>query len=129
MKALTEFIAPVVERAISQTPDEIQKKELAGEPVCFADSLSKFHRDGPLLRDQLRNLLLGGRDTIAANLSWLFYELSYHPDVYAELRAEVHKVIGTEGKSPTYEDLKKMTYLQHCLNESNSTSRLVNCVC
>ena len=64
------------------------------------------------------NLLLGGRDTIAANLSWLFYELAYHPDVYAKLREEVHNTIGTNGTAPTYADLKSMTYLQHCLKES-----------
>ena len=62
--------------------------------------------------------LLASRDTTACALSWLFYELSYHPEVYSKLRGEVLKVLGTDGK-PTYDDLKSMKYLQYCLNEGN----------
>ena len=49
----------------------------------------------------------------------MFYELSYHPEVYAKLRDEVLNTLGTNGK-PTYEDLKNMKYLQYCLNESKN---------
>jgi cytochrome P450 len=52
-------------------------------------------------------------------LSWLYYELSYHPEVYAKLREEVLSTLGIDGK-PTYEHLKSMKYLQYCLNESIS---------
>ena len=62
--------------------------------------------------------LLAGRDTSACTLSWLFYELAYHPDVYAKLREEVLSKLGSDGK-PTYENLKSMKYLQYCLSESN----------
>jgi len=57
-----------------------------------------------------------GRDTTAATLSWLFYELAYHPEFYAKLRKEVIDALGTDRRL-TYEDLKDMKYLQHCLNE------------
>jgi cytochrome P450 len=71
-----------------------------------------------MLRDQLVSTLLAGRDTTACALSWLFYELSYHPHIYAKLREEVLNTIGTDGK-PTYDDLKAMKYLQYCMNEGN----------
>jgi len=63
------------------------------------------------------NTLLAGRDTTAATLTWLFYELSFHPEFYRLLRDEVMRVLGREGK-PTYEDLKNMKFLQYCINES-----------
>ena len=60
-------------------------------------------------------------DTTACALSWLFYELSYHPKVYQKLRDEVIRTLGMDGK-PTYEDLKNMKYLQYCLNEGTISS-------
>jgi cytochrome P450 len=55
------------------------------------------------MRDHLVNILLAGRDTTAATFCWLFYEMAYHPDVYAKLTEEVLDTLGPDGK-PTYED-------------------------
>jgi cytochrome P450 len=60
-------------------------------------------------------------------LSWLYYELSYHPEIYARLREEVLSTLGKDGK-PTYEHLKSMRYLQYCLNESTSNHFPTNIV-
>ena len=117
MKILNDFIAPYVERAISRTRYEIEEKEASGDKVNFIDSLSLFTHDRKALRDQLVSTLLASRDTTANALAWLFYELSYHPEIYARLRNEVLMALGTDRK-PTYEDLKSMKYVQWCLNES-----------
>jgi len=112
---LNNFIEAFVERAI-QSRENIESKEQAGEKINFTDSLAEFTSDRHVLRDQLVSTLLAGRDTTAATLSWLFYELSYHPDVYDRLREEVLRTLGTDRK-PTYEDLKSLKYMQNCLNE------------
>ena len=127
MSVLNNFIAPYVERAVSETQADITEKEAHGEKVNFTDSLSQFTKDRIVLRDQLVSTLLAGRDTTACTLSWLTYELAYHPEVYARLREEVLRHLGTDGR-PTYEDLKSMKYMQWCLNEgipltSNPTDR------
>lgn len=116
MSVLNNFIAPYVERAVSETQADIAEKEAHGEKVNFTDSLSQFTKDRIVLRDQLVSTLLAGRDTTACTLSWLTYELAYHPEVYARLREEVLRHLGTDGR-PTYEDLKSMKYMQWCLNE------------
>lgn len=86
----------------------------------FTESLSQFTTDKKVLRDQLVNTLLAGRDTTAATLSWLFYELAFHPEAYSTLREEVLNTVGAEGR-PTYEDLKNMKFLQYCLNEGSTS--------
>jgi cytochrome P450 len=115
MVVLNNFIEPYVERAI-QTREHFDTKERMGEKINFTDSLSQFTVDRTVLRDQLVSTLLAGRDTTACTLSWLFYELSHHPDVYQTLREEVLRTLRTDGK-PTYDHLKSMKYLQWCLNE------------
>ena len=62
-------------------------------------------------------VLIAGRDTTAATLSWTVYELAHYPAVYARLRNEVLATVGAR-RGPTYEDLKSMTYLTHTLNET-----------
>jgi cytochrome P450 len=119
MDTLNNFIAPFVERAIlmSSTSAKRDLTEDETEKKTFTHSLSEFTRDRKVMRDQLVSTLLAGRDTTACTLSWLFYELSYHPEIYTKLRKEVLDTIGQHEK-PTYEDLKNMKYLQHCINES-----------
>lgn len=62
-------------------------------------------------------VLIAGRDTTAATLSWTVYELAHCPRAYARLRGEVLATVGAR-RAPTYEDLKSMTYLTHALNET-----------
>jgi len=119
MNVLNSFVEPFVERAIHESLADIEHKEQIGQKVNFTDSLSQFTKDRKVLRDQLVSTLLAGRDTTACTLSWLFYELAYHPDVYAKLREEVLNTLGLNG-TPTYEALKSMKYMQYCLNESTS---------
>lgn len=63
------------------------------------------------------NILLAGRDTTAGTLSFLFKELSAHPDIYGKLRREILEKVGSR-QAPTYDDLKNMPYLQHCISET-----------
>jgi len=115
---LNNFVEPFILRAVMQSDEQLETKQQAGRPFNFTDSLSQFTKDRIVLRDQLVNTLIAGRDTTAACLSWLFFELSYHPEVYRKLREEVLGTLGQDGK-PTYEDLKNMKFLQHCLNEGS----------
>lgn len=108
LQILNEFVEPFIERALSKSPEK--------ESGNFTEALSEFTNDRKVLRDQLVNILLAGRDTTAATLSWLFYEFAYHPEVYAKLRQEVIDTLGTD-RQPTYQDLKGMKYMQRCLNE------------
>lgn len=91
----------------------------------FTEVLAEFTAERKVLRDQLVNTLLAARDTTAAALSWLFYELAYHPEKYAKLRSEVLDVLGST-RTPTYEELKNMKYMQACINEGISPFSLPN---
>jgi cytochrome P450 len=119
IKILDDFIEPFVQRAVSHASGN--EKQSQG---TFTEALAEFTNDKKLLRDQLVNTLLAGRDTTAATLSWLFYELAYHPEVYDELRMEIINTVGNA--KPTYDDLKSMKYLRYCLNEGESILYLAN---
>ncbi|CAK7240936.1 MAG: hypothetical protein STHCBS139747_002393 [Sporothrix thermara] len=126
LRVIEEFINPFIDRALLLPPNELEKNihdsdESEGR-YTFLHALAQFTRDRKVLRDQLMAVLLAGRDTTAATLSWAIYELSKKPECVKRLRAEISQYVGFEGEAefryPTYADLKAMKYLQHVLNET-----------
>ncbi|KAF9630735.1 Cytochrome P450 [Lasiodiplodia theobromae] len=117
IQTMNEFIEPFIDRALSLSPEELEKRTKNDEGYTFLHALASYTRDRATLRDQLAAVLLAGRDTTACTLSWLFYELSNHPRVVQKLREEILRVVGDEAM-PTYEHLKSMKYLQHTINET-----------
>ena len=61
------------------------------------------------------NILLAGRDTTAATLTFAVYLLAMHPDVAKKLRREVLEVVGY-AKSPTFEDIRELKYMRAVIN-------------
>jgi cytochrome P450 len=59
------------------------------------------------LRDEVLTLLLGGYDTAANSLSWMWYLLSKNPAIAGRLRADLAPL---GGKAPTVEDLPQIPY-------------------
>lgn len=118
LKILNSFVHPYIERALRLSPDELEKKTKSDSDYTFLHALARFTRDRTVIRDQLVAVLLAGRDTTAATLSWLFHELSRHPAIVTRLRAEIAHHLGPHRRAPTYSDLKSMRYLQNTLNET-----------
>ncbi|KAI1266336.1 cytochrome P450 [Xylariaceae sp. FL1019] len=117
IKTIDDFINPYIKQALSIPPEELEKITKSDTEFTFLHNLALFTRDPKVIRDQLMAVLLAGRDTTAATLSWAFYELAACPEKVERLRAEVLEHIGVGG-TPTYETLKNMKYLRYVLQET-----------
>lgn len=109
LQTMNEFLAQFIQHALSLDLSEIREKSESG--YTFLHALATFTRDPKVLRDQLTAILIAGRDTTAGTLSWTFYQLARHPEVFQKLRKEVIDKLGRD-RLPTYGDLREMTYLQ-----------------
>lgn len=69
----------------------------------------------PQIRDDLINLLLAGRDTTATLLTNVLCVITKRPDIMATLRASISHL---HNSPPTYAQLKDLSYIRHCLDES-----------
>lgn len=90
------------------------------ERYIFLEALAKDTKDPKMLRDQMLNILLAGRDTTASLLSSVFYLLADNPRVWTKLRSEVVNKFGTIKKPKdeiTFSSLKDITYLRYVLDE------------
>lgn len=67
------------------------------------------------LRDQIMTIAGAAHDTTGLGLSWTWYLLARHPEVYARLQEEVDGVLG--GRMPRAEDLPRMPWAHQVLEE------------
>lgn len=115
IKILNSFVEPFVRKTLEMKPDQL--KEKTEKEYNFLHALAEFTRDPQILRDQLVAVLLAARDTTAATLSWMLYELSKQPEIVEKLRRDILDRLGSN-TPPTYTNLKDMKYLQHVINET-----------
>lgn len=114
-----KFADYYVQRALSFSPEELDKNSKDG--YIFLYELAKQTRDPRVLRDQLLNILLAGRDTTAGLLSFTFFEMSRNPQVWLKLKEEIYEKFGSGDnvrlEDITFESLKRCEYLKALLNE------------
>ncbi|OAQ64432.1 cytochrome P450 [Pochonia chlamydosporia 170] len=110
-----------VQKALKEDPETSDKDgESSGHGYVFLRELAKTTRDPYMLRSQLLNILLAGRDTTAGLLGWTFYRLARHPDYFAKLHTVIVETFGkfsSNTSSITFESLKSCHHLQHLLSE------------
>ncbi|KXS12712.1 cytochrome P450 [Gonapodya prolifera JEL478] len=131
IKACQKVMYEFADRVIADKRCNMENGETIGEDGKstdgrHADMLDYFMRttnfdggvpDDQELRDACMNLIIAGRDTTAQTLTWVFYMLSYHPEVEAKCREEIIRVFGDDGQ-PTYEKIKELKYLTATFNET-----------
>ncbi|GJJ08807.1 hypothetical protein Clacol_003026 [Clathrus columnatus] len=123
MRTIHDYIEPILRDAISRKALtkllSVEEKEM---PETLLDSLLLV-TDGGLIGLGLKltnderfvSIMIAGRDTTTATLTFLFYCLSQHPEVLAKLRKEIFEVVGPSGR-PTYQNIKECRYLRAVIN-------------
>ncbi|KAH0610759.1 uncharacterized protein H6S33_011186 [Morchella sextelata] len=106
------FIGESVQQALDKQKSE---KGKTSEKYVFLEALARETQDPVVLRDQMMNILVAGRDTTAGFLSWIVYSLARNPRVWDILRREILTDFGRD--TPTYQQLKDTKYLKWVLNE------------
>ncbi|CAE6378065.1 unnamed protein product [Rhizoctonia solani] len=114
MRVIDAFIQPILETKL-----DLKKKgglEKDEEKETLIDHLVKFTDDKNLIKDELFNVMVAGRDTTASTLTFTCYMLATNPHILAKLRAEILEHVGTNSY-PTFENFREMKYLRAVINE------------
>ena len=61
-----------------------------------------------------------GSDTTSSTLLTFVLAMKNNPDVLTKAQEEVDRICGS-GRSPTFNDIDKLTYLNACMNEVGLT--------
>ncbi len=68
------------------------------------------------IRDEISGFFVAGHETVSSALTWTWYLLSKHPDVWRRVQAEVAEVLGD--RAPTAADAKALQFINRVLLES-----------
>ncbi|KZW04259.1 cytochrome P450 [Exidia glandulosa HHB12029] len=119
MKVIGAFIDPIVAQALSRKKDRAKLAEIDADsqPATLLDHLVMHTDDMKIIKDEIMNISVAGRDTTSATLTFVCYFLAMHPEVMHKLREEILHKFGTE-RVPTYDDLRDMKYLRAVINET-----------
>lgn len=108
----TTLYRMIVQRRQSGTErDDLLSTLLLAQDEEDATSLSDRQ-----VRDEALGLFVAGHETTANALTWCWYLLSQHPEIYARMQAEVDRVLAN--RLPTLADLPNLPYTLQVLRET-----------
>ncbi|CDO68135.1 hypothetical protein BN946_scf185003.g7 [Trametes cinnabarina] len=124
MRIVDAFLQPILEEAIAKNRAAKAQAESgatvskdAGDDETLLDHLVKYTDDPVVLHDETLNILIAGRDTTAATLTFAVYLMCLHPAVFKRLRGEVLEKVGPT-QMPSFDDVRNMKYLRAVINET-----------
>lgn len=124
VKIVHTVVDGYVDRALARhkqkhTPGEEEKRIDTQSRYVFLDAMVSETQDRKVLRDQMLNILLAGRDTTASLLSSAFFYLARHPRVWKRLSNEIRSTFDPEDDQAeiTLERIRDVRYLKYFLNE------------
>lgn len=114
-KTLSEFHAWI------QTQIEVRRTQTESRDLLCLLLQSKNEDTGigmkdAEIRDEVLGMIIGGHETTSAALTWIWCELTQHPEVESKLHRELAEVIGDE--SLRLEHLPKLVYTKMVIDET-----------
>ncbi|KAJ7196989.1 cytochrome P450 monooxygenase pc-3 [Mycena pura] len=114
---MDKFIEPIVQDALTEKTRGIAEDSKQEAAETLLSHLLQGTEDKEIIRDEILNMLVAGRDTTSATITFAIYMLAEHPELARRLRDEVLDKIGSS-RRPTHDDIKTMPYLRAFINET-----------
>ena len=91
--------------------------ERSAHPTNFLEAMLAAREEGAQFTDEeisgnVLTMLLGGEDSTAATMAWMFHLLTEHPDIQARVQAEVDEVLETSDMLTNYRDHERLAYIE-----------------
>jgi cytochrome P450 len=113
-KICHDYVDQIIHRAIEK------RSPFRGDQATLLETLLEQKRAPAEIRSHSMALMVAGRDTTAALLSFVLLVLARQPEIYQKLRAQVLEHFGTyrHSRDITFSSLKACYYLRWCLHET-----------
>jgi cytochrome P450 len=109
-KVLNEIVYPLIAEGRKNPQDD-----LLGMLLNAKDAETGLGMSDAQLRDEIITIFFAGHETSAMALTWAFYLIAKNKHVESKLIGEITQVLNT--RTPTLEDLPKLTYTTQVINE------------
>lgn len=109
------FVDYYVQKALRMNQQDL--KDSSNDGTLFLYDLAQQTKDPKVLRDEILSIIVAGRSTTSALMTFLFLELGRHQDVFERLKGIVRAHF-PDIESITFESIQQCEYLRWCLNET-----------
>lgn len=116
MAVIYDYMNPIFQEALKKKSSKIHHVK-NDEPATLLDHLVQETDDISIIREEVINIMIAGRDTTMSMLTFIIYALSQNPRVLKTLRQEILTMIGPT-RRPNYDDIRKCKYLRAVINET-----------
>lgn len=117
IKLIEKFMDPYIEAALRLNKQQLEQLSRVDREFTFLHNIVLVSQDRKVIRDQIMAVLIAGRDTTAATLSWTIFELSKYAEQWTKLRQQVLERLGAT-LVPTYKDIRNLPRVIYALNET-----------
>jgi len=115
-RAITQLDATIARMVVERRRSGGNQGDLLSVLLQVRDEDDGSYMSNDQLHDEIRTLLFTGHETTANALSWTWYLLSRHPEIYARMQDELDNVLG--GRSPAWSDLPSLPYTLQIFKEA-----------
>lgn len=116
-EAMRLFDRVLLDNAAKRHPESGSERDLMTLMIDATDRQGKTRgMTDRRARDEAVNLLMGGKETVSASITWTCYLLARHPPAQQRVADEVRQVLG--GKTPELADLDRLPYTSMVLQEA-----------
>ncbi|KAI5970777.1 hypothetical protein CANMA_000196 [Candida margitis] len=115
IKTQHKFVDYYIEKALAMNNEELDEKSDDG--TIFLYQLARETKDPINLRNQILSIILAGRNTTSALMTFLFAQLSKRPELYSKLRDIIRQDF-PDVESITFDSIQNCDYLRWCINET-----------
>ncbi|KAL3526292.1 hypothetical protein ACH5RR_010948 [Cinchona calisaya] len=127
--AVRDKTDPIVSRRpLFDDEEDLLSRIIAGSIIGSYNNVNGDKKYDELIRDMMISLIMAGRDTTSAAMTWLFYLLSANPDIEQELMKELRIFAAAAANNQEEEEeinidwfssvLKELRLLKACICES-----------
>ncbi|KAF9894409.1 hypothetical protein FE257_007912 [Aspergillus nanangensis] len=119
IKKVHEFIDFCIQDGMERAKHQESCTTSSEKKSNFLNGLITVIQDPVELRNQSLNILIASRDTTTSLVSWTFWLLAKHPNIYNQLRFHILNDFGPPEQTDriTFETLKTSKYLQYVMKE------------
>ncbi|XP_063229995.1 cytochrome P450 4C1-like isoform X2 [Bacillus rossius redtenbacheri] len=115
----------IKERRAEYRQNKMNNVAASRKRLTFLDLLirvSEEEQEGVLtdedIREEVNTFMFEGHDTTSAAISWALFLLGSHQDVQDKVVEELRGIFGNSSRSPDFQDLQGMHYLEQVIKES-----------
>ena len=117
MAAVHGFIAAARQRMEHQPMLFAQPSNLLEAMIAARDENAAALSESALTGNIL-TMLLAGEDTTAHTLAWIIHELARNPTLFAQVRTEADRVLGSDALPQHHAQLGELDFIEACIHES-----------